>query len=328
MEAIERNDVAAVGPVYSIEGLLQKAAVVSQQKIFAKLDGLVRVKGVVTKVTRKSYACYLTVEDRGFSISVKCDPETVAEEAQPVIVEGVLLLKPSTFFTGLESCIDGHVVGAWQPTLRSENNQAALPDKSRYIRLEDFLSEHDPASLLILGTEVAMTDVLSQLDASLAAKISRRIVRVGKKDSLLCDLKDVVDENASAVAIVRGGNDQSMNLWNDREVIATLLAYEVPFYTALGHTHSTSLADRYADESFHTPGIFGASLNSIVRRSKQFDALDEECRRLEQENAILDQRLRSLSTAKNDNKKATSEGRLWVYLICAAVIAYGLYKFA
>lgn len=95
MEAIDSKDVAAIEPVYSIEGLLQKAAVVSQQKIFAKLDGLVRVKGVVTNIARKSYACYLTVGDRGFSISVKCDPETVAEEAQPVIVEGVLLLNPA-----------------------------------------------------------------------------------------------------------------------------------------------------------------------------------------------------------------------------------------
>lgn len=97
-----------------------------------------------------------------------------------------------------------------------ENNHSALPEKSRYIRLEDFLSEHDPASLLILGTEVAMTDALSQLDVSLAAKVSRRIIRVGKKESLLRDIKDVVDKNASAVAIVRGGNDQSMNIWNDR----------------------------------------------------------------------------------------------------------------
>lgn len=37
---------------YSVEALLLKAGIHSQQKVFARIEGRVRVKGVVTKVNR------------------------------------------------------------------------------------------------------------------------------------------------------------------------------------------------------------------------------------------------------------------------------------
>lgn len=37
---------------YSVEALLLKAGIYSQQKVFSRIDGLVKVKGIVTKINR------------------------------------------------------------------------------------------------------------------------------------------------------------------------------------------------------------------------------------------------------------------------------------
>lgn len=52
----------------------------------------------------------------------------------------------------------------------------------------------------------------------------------------------------------RGGKDSTIELWNDIQFVSDLLALNVPFYTAIGHSDLITLAEKFSDESFTTPG--------------------------------------------------------------------------
>ena len=168
------------------------------------------------------------------------------------------------------------------------SNETISLKKMRYVHLDDFLLEHPIESLMLLGTDTALTDALSHMDGKLVAMMPHRTIRVGKKESLLRELKCEIPPNVKALAIVRGGDDKTMQVWEDHEVVSTLIGIGFPYYTALGHTHSTTLADRYADGTFHTPSAMGMAINSSVNRLKRMNALVEQCQRLEHENSQLE----------------------------------------
>lgn len=274
--------------IITVEGLLQRACLISHQKSLMKVDGLVRVKGVVTKINRYSKIGYLTLVDREHSISVKFDVDQPVLENQMIIVEGTLFLKPSTFYTGLEAYIDGHIVGSWVPTKSPELHAAVPLKKSRYVHLDNFLAEHSIESLMLFGTDTALTDALSHMDGRNAEMLTYRTIRVGKKEYVLDELKSEMPSNVKALAIVRGGDDRTMQVWDDHEVVSALIKLGIPYYTALGHTHSTTLADRYADGTFHTPSALGMAINSSVNRTSRMNALVERCHQLENENSRLE----------------------------------------
>ncbi len=129
--------------------------------------------------------------------------------------------------------------------------------------------------------------MLSQLDNSTAKSIRKAAIRVGRTDALLNDIREAEPYNFEAFAIVRGGDDNTMEIWNDPEVVSFLMHYDVPFYTALGHSHSRTLADQYADASFATPTAFGSSVESILAGKRRFKEMEAEYARLKQEYILL-----------------------------------------
>lgn len=279
------------GPMHSVEALLQLAGIHGQQRLHSKIGGIVRVKGIATKIKPYNKFCYLTLSDRDCSISVKYGADQVITENQPIVVEGVLFLKPSNFITGLECYIDGSVVGSWRPAQLAASSMPPLPNKKRYVSLGDFISENGVENLLVVGTDTAIGDVLSHIDSETSLEMQKAVVRVWKKEILLRELKDVVTETVGALALVRGGDDRTMGVWDDPEVVAELIKLERPFYTALGHSHSSTMADRYADGAFHTPTALGLAINSIAKRERQVQVLSSQNYRLERANAELTQQL-------------------------------------
>ena len=158
--------------------------------------------------------------------------------------------------------------------------------KQRYVPLADLLDEIEVTSILLLGTQIGITDTLSQL-SSIAKEIPTKIIRVYKSDLLLADIKESLGEGTKAVAIVRGGDDKTMSVWDDAQVVATLLGLNVPFYTALGHSHSVTLADRFADSSYHTPTALGRALSSVLSHKMAVENAAQECISLKAENKFL-----------------------------------------
>lgn len=324
MEITTPDQIVTKAPTYTVEALLQKAGISSQQKIFDRIDGIVRVKGVVAKINRYPNVLYLTLTDRDFSISIKCDSKQLVIENQPIIVEGLLLLKPSNFFTGLECYIDGHIVGSWEPTNKPFNGNFQSLKKSRFVGLDDLLKDTDLTSVLLLGTEIGITDVLSQLDQNSANRIPHKIVRVGKTDSLLKDIKESISKDSEAFIIVRGGDDKTLEIWNDPEVVSFLLSFEIPFYTALGHSHVKTLTDQYADATYHTPSAFGSQLNAILVRQRKLIEITDECFRLKQENSILLSQSSSLPKELPTEKLITTKSIK--FLIIYTIIMYVIIK--
>jgi len=306
-------------PVYSVEALLQVGGIRGQERIRSKIDGVVRVKGIATKIKPYNKFSYLTLSDRDCSISVKYSADQVINENQPIVVEGVLLLKPSNFVTGFECYIDGSVIGSWQPAPLAASS-APLPKKSRYRSLDDFISESGVDNLLVVGTDTALEDVLSHIDSETCLAIRRRVVKVWKKEIFLKELNEAVTGDVGAVALVRGGDDRTMAVWDDPEVVAELIKLERPFYTALGHSHSSTMADRYADGSFHTPTALGLAVSSIVKRRQQMQALINQNYRLEKTNVELMQQLNVVRQAPP--VQSTENQMPWkVLAIVASVIA-------
>lgn len=293
---------------YSIEALLLKAGVYSQQKVSTRIEGLVRIKGIVTKVNRYKTATYLTLKDQEFSVSVKCDNTQQIYENESILVEGTLYLKPSNFFAGLECCIHGNIVGSWEVTERRIPRDYSIPKKKRFVSLDSAIDDSNLSSFLLLGTEIGINDVLSQLDSDTVRMLSQATVRVNRSDSLLNDIKQAAPHNFRSFAIVRGGDDHTMEIWNDPEIISFLLQYEKPFYTALGHSHSRTLADQYADGSYPTPTAFGSALNSILDGKKRFKQIEAEYARLKQEYILLASASQSIPIPAN-------QGYDWVKII-------------
>jgi hypothetical protein len=308
MEITQSITTSTEAPCYSIEALLLKAGVYSQQKVFARIDSTVRVKGIVTKVNRYKTATYLTLKEQEFSISVKCDSTQDIYENEAILVEGILYLKPSTFFVGLECCIHGNIVGSWDVSELKMPLNYAIPKKKRFVSLDNAIGDHNLNSLLLLGTETGVNDVLSQVDNATAKSIRQAVIRVGRASTLIDDIREAEPYNFQAFVIVRGGDDSTMEIWNDPEVVSFLMHYDIPFYTALGHSHSRTLADHYADASFPTPTAFGSALNSILISKRRFKEMETEYARLKQEYILL-------ASASQKPPALAHRGHEWVKII-------------
>lgn len=132
-----------------------------------------------------------------------------------------------------------------------------------------------------------INDVLSQLHGGNTKNINRHIIRVNRLDSLIEDIKEAELTNYRAFVIVRGGDDNTMEIWNDPTIVSFLLAYSIPFYTALGHSHLRTLADQYADGYYPTPFALGSTINAILSRKKQLKEIESEYARLKQKYVLL-----------------------------------------
>lgn len=268
--------------IYSVEALLQRAGIISQQKIFERFNAPVLVKGTVTKIGRYQSVNFITLKDREHVITVKCDARQPVHEQQHVVAHGVLLVKPSTFYSGLECYIDGNIVGSWELT-EPITEQAPVLEKSRFVSLEKLLEETPLSTIMLLGTQTGIADVMSQLDASTAQSLRSHRIRVASSELLLNDIQEALPKEIKAIFIVRGGDDRTMEVWNDPYVISHMLRLGIPFYTALGHSHSRTLADQYADGSYPTPSILGSSLRDFVSRQHAIKEVFNESQRLRQE---------------------------------------------
>ena len=255
-------------PVYTVDSLIERMGVKANGTLWGSIESVIRVQGIVGKVKPYGNVVYFDLGGSECKLTIKCDRSLSPNEGERIVVEGMPSFKPSKFSLGLDIVVSGFPVG--QIALKETGVKTALPnlEKGRYLRLYDYLQDHDISGLHILGTQTAIRDVLSHLDTPIAGFVSHETVRVSDKGDIFKKISNIPQE-ATAIAIVRGGDDATMGIWNDRDIIEALLELEIPFYLALGHTHGISLASRYADETFHTPSAFGISLGSIMRQILQ-----------------------------------------------------------
>jgi len=256
---------------YTVESLLERLALKGQQKIWLSFPDNIHVKGTVESVNNwRDQLSYITLEGSGLHVSLRCPYDMRPKEGEHIVFQGQATLKPSKFNnSGLEVQIIGEPVGSWTPHYDVSSSEKI--EKGARVLLSQFLKQHPMNKLLIMGTNTALRDVGACFDIDTGtANLLMEKIRVADRGSLIEDMNTALEKHEPyAFAIVRGGDDPSLNIWDDSKLVSEIVNFESPFYLALGHSHRVTLADKYADETFHTPSDFGASL------SQQYTAIIE-----------------------------------------------------
>lgn len=261
----------------SVDALLTRMEAAANIDIWGRDGFTTHVQGTVGKVKPHKEVVFFELKgDRG-KIDVKCPREFAPCEGEKIMVQGTPLFRLSPFVAGLGVQIEGRPTAQWQSMQKVNAEQSLNLHKASYVKIEHFLRHNAVESLQILGTDTALRDVLSQIGVDIDLQVGT--IRVSDKRTLLEDIQSSIS-TCEAFAIVRGGDDDSLYIWDDREVIEMLLSYQKPFYIALGHTHFIPLTVQYADESFATPTAFGTVIREILSNNIRQEKTRQEIARL------------------------------------------------
>lgn len=229
------------------------------------------VWGIVTSIRpypRKgeTLAIYGTLKGKNASIEFKCPPDAAPTSFNTIVaISGTLKTEANRFETGLKVTICGDVVDSWAPADIPGYTHVQLEKDSRTY-LHDLLAQHPLTSIKIISTKTAHADIKKQL-SKYASELDPvfEICNFSSINALLSSAKNAInDENVKAVFFSRGGKDSTIELWNDIQFVSDLLALNIPFYTAIGHSDLITLAEKFSDESFTTPTDLGCSIDKIL----------------------------------------------------------------
>jgi exodeoxyribonuclease VII large subunit len=281
-------------------GAIDVAALLAQVTLEAP-KGTVTVRGIVETLRPSYRPGMLWGILQGFeeqsTMSFQCPAADALRLKEHVILRGTLTAKKSTKHRRFDFELFGDRIGEWAPS-----EQVAIPlvtaeRRKPKLSLERFLSKDTAKRLVLIGTKTAIQDAETTLDGD-----SRQIL-----DGIVCttgldSLQTVIAEAAQkydGLCLMRGGGDlESFATWNDSRLISALIDCGRPFYTALGHAHDLTLADKYADESFATASHFGSTYTEIRR------ALEER----EKEQGRVDGIMRAYRKLKAESESAKAGG--------------------
>lgn len=239
--------------------------------------GPVTLKGIATQVQAfpkdgppKAYYGRLALG--GASVRFHVDPESPPAVGEHCLIHGVLTIKATDPVGGdkkewratHELMLRGSVVGRWQPMpAASARNGAALAlrRESGRLPLSAWVEENDLQSLLIIASDEGKPDLWQGLGARRQGLPLRFASgRFGDAPSFLECLDRIDWSGVEGVAIVRGGGGGLDEVGNAPEVVQAFLDRGVTFYSAVGHTNSVCLLDKFADQAFAVPHAFGTAL--------------------------------------------------------------------
>ena len=273
---------AAEKATYSVPALLESAGLAGAQELKKRLGVMVQVYGKVQNLKLYPHKTFFALAGGGTKIQASIPSEFSLAEGQPLVINGVLSLKPSRFQTGLDVILEGLPVEGLSIAAPEESVVQPIADKDRYLPIATFLDNHPAHTLLLIGSETGIKDCLSRTPSH---SFPTNIVRISQRTEVLAALAHHLDSgDYSAIAIMRGGDDNTMDMWDDpafvAEVSELFTQYETSLYVALGHAHRRCLIERYADQAFPTPSAFGDSLQGhIVQR--------EETEKLRNQNLLV-----------------------------------------
>jgi exodeoxyribonuclease VII large subunit len=93
------------------------------------------------------------------------------------------------------------------------------------------------------------------------------------KTEIIRWLRALSSTGAEVVAVVRGGGEGGLDIFNDPEIGAEALKLNAVLVSALGHAVNETLIDKLADKKFDLPHHYGSSLKGWVDQ-----ALEEQAR--------------------------------------------------
>ncbi len=296
---------------YTVDNLLEKLAVVGQNKIWKEIPESVTVQGLVSNIKLYSHKSYFDLIGSGRKIRACCDAKDTPSEGAAIEFNGLVTLKTSTHSTNLQVIINGSPIGTWE-RFSQEGVSLTKGDLVKYNNqpLSSLIGSFNLHKLLLIGTKTAIGDIESIISKDSLVTVIASEITVSKKEEVLSalktakhDLKEKEDFFISAFAVIRGGDDDSMGVWDDPVVVKAMLDVGIPFFTALGHSHRVTLADKYAAQSFPTPGNFASSINEEVRRYEYLHSLIHEKNKLTDELKNNDRQLKNIEISNQHKDK-------------------------
>lgn len=280
-------------------------AVTSLLKVQAPA-GPITLKGTVTQVRLfpkdgPPKYCYGRLVLSGVSLRFRVDAQTAPAEGDHCLIHGTLAVNPVDPAGGEwkathEVQLRGSVVGRWQPTtpLTGDVLPALRRENGRF-SLASWVAEHDLRSLLVIASDEGKPDLQQGLGAGRQSLPLRYVPgKFGDATSFLMCLEGIDWTGVEGVAIARGGGGGLDEVGNSPEVVQALLDLNLPFYSAMGHTNSVCLIDKFADQAFAVPHAFGTALAEAL---DDLEAHREKERRWERGQVEL-QRLRAAEAAR------------------------------
>lgn len=303
-----QNNIAELSP----EGALQLIRVMEPSVP-------IRVRGRVTKLNIYREYCYGTIESLqgDGAIRFKCSLDSAPKmEQQIAVMEGALTVKTAYKQNGLDVILDGRYVGAVDLPVGNPTITLLKTRPRSKVSLKRFIDEYGIGDIGIIGTYTGINDInaLSNIDNNQFAFVLQQSFSDFPK--LIAKVKE---KSPKAIIFARGGDDDSINMWDKPEFVNELIQLEIPFYTAIGHAHRLTLADHYADDTFETPSSLGTALRAIF---EELDLYRRSLGRLNTTNKLLEDRnLKAINEIKS-LKLAVKILMVSVVLIALLVIGF------
>ncbi len=252
--------------VYNVDALLKAAGLVGSLELKKRIGPAVHVYGRIHGIKRYPDRTFFTLKSCGSKIQVQIPSEFSIAEGQQITITGVLDVKPSMFHTGLDVVMNGLPTNDTHPPVPSHEREVMLPTKQRYWPLASYLETEGASSLWVIGSQTGIQDFLSRIPN---ASIPHATIRISDKEAVLSSLSGHLDSGEySAMAIVRGGDDDTLDIWDDASFVSSIVElcerYDVALYVALGHAHRQFLIEKYSDQSFATPTALGEIFHQLL----------------------------------------------------------------
>jgi hypothetical protein len=204
------------------------------------------------------------------TISFAC-PRSHAPEAtgQCVEIRGTIRHQVNFRRNAITVELNGKVLRKIEPPKNLESQFPELTRSSPRTPLMQFVAERSHMNLIFVGTEVAIEDALKGLrqagvSADTVAKFPTVTAKMSYEEGICNGLSEAIRRNPEAIALLRGGNDSTLGIWNQPTVLNELLKLKCPCYLALGHERFISAADQIVDQSFSNPFDLGSSFGKAM----------------------------------------------------------------
>lgn len=290
--------------ILEVDSLLKRVASISNIGYWLEKNPFEYVRGKVTQVSKPSYGrVYVTLSGDEGQLKLVCNENQTPALGQYIICKGEIEQTFNKYINGIEVQIKGSPVGEWEPKVENFKADTQLR-KSSHKPLALFLNEHGFENLLFLGSDTGIRDAISQANKQVKGFLSHQI-NVSDATKIIAGLKEAMstEVNAQAVAIVRGGDDDSIDQWDEPNVVQAFIELNIPFYVAIGHSHRNTLLDKYADQAFSTPSALGSAMAHAVQQQSQVIELRQDAMhiqsRLDQANIDKNSAQKNYTTLRN-----------------------------
>lgn len=137
------------------------------------------------------------------------------------------------------------------------------------IRLAEFISQHGLDALQIIGTPIAIKDILSGIQNSFQrdCQLNTLSGNFNSPAELLDTARKALANGSRGVLFARGGNDaDTLQHWDNIVFINQLGDLKCPIYTAIGHSNQLFMVEKFvSDDFFITPTAAGHAIGITLR---------------------------------------------------------------